>query len=201
MSEPTQLLAQRKQHGPRLAGSAIHYNKEGCLCFRHLGLLQEAHGNGFLGGVDLACFCCLGTAMSASPEIKEVELSRARQFCETSRLRTADRHVPGLRLRAIRGAFGRVALSVMSWLNPRRPSLFVLSYFARQRIPKLTSYETFWRWHWGSSETTIEPARKNEKRHNHKRPHWKRANAVHAYATFAARHHFQNAGHARAARA
>jgi hypothetical protein len=45
MSEATQLLAQCKQHGPRLAGPAIHYNKEGHLCFGHPGLLQEAPVN------------------------------------------------------------------------------------------------------------------------------------------------------------
>jgi hypothetical protein len=48
----------------------------------------------------------------------------------------------------------------------------------------------------GSPKAQVEAARKDKKRHDPKRPHWKRADTVKAYAAFAARYQFQDAGHA-----
>src|ERR1700685_4366915 len=48
----------------------------------------------------------------------------------------------------------------------------------------------------GSPKAPVEAARKDKKRHDPKRPHWKRADAVRVYAAFAARYQFQDAGHA-----
>jgi hypothetical protein len=47
----------------------------------------------------------------------------------------------------------------------------------------------------GSPKAPVEAARKDKKRHNPKRPHSKRADAVKAYAAFAARYQFQDARH------